>query len=60
MAWAEEISGTPLFRVVKKLRKVKEKIIDLRKYQPPLPVKLNETRILLEDLQRHMHDGGSK
>lgn len=54
MAWAEEISGTPLFRVVKKLRRVKEKIIEWKKNKLPLPTKLHEAHTLLKNLQKHM------
>lgn len=53
-AWAEEISGTPMFRVVKKLRRVKEKIIEWKETQLPISTKLQETRTLLDTLQQKL------
>lgn len=53
-AWVEEISGTPLFRVVQKLWRVKENIIEWRKSHPTLSTKLQDARTLLETIQKHM------
>eukprot|EP00268_Persea_americana_P005851 TRINITY_DN12021_c0_g3_i1.p1 TRINITY_DN12021_c0_g3~~TRINITY_DN12021_c0_g3_i1.p1 ORF type:complete len:434 (+),score=46.51 TRINITY_DN12021_c0_g3_i1:1707-3008(+) len=51
---AGEVHGTPLFRVVKRLKRVKEKIIEWKNTQFPLSMKLQEARTLLDDLQKHM------
>lgn len=53
-AWAAGVRGTPLYRVVTKIKRVKEKIIEWKKTQILLPTKLQDTRKQLKDIQRRL------
>lgn len=54
--WAADVQGTPLFRVVTKLWRVKEQIIAWKKNQYPVSTKLQEARASLDDLQKCLID----
>lgn len=53
-AWADTVIGTPMFRVITKLRRVKKLIIEWRRTQLPISSKVQEARNSLAIIQQHM------
>ena len=49
-----KVTGTPIYRVVKRLKRVKEKIIEWKENLIPHSTKPHETQTRLDDLQKNM------
>lgn len=53
-AWNTDVVGSPMFRVVTKLKRVKKAITNWRKNKPPLEAQLLQARSQLIEVQRNL------